>query len=132
LTPLYIEYINEKIKLKWSPEQISGHIKLDGLIPVSHETIYKYLLQDKENGGKLYKIPYKKSSLIQEAVVEMLVPIKPWIHTITSDNGKEFASHENISKSLDIDYYFCHPYSSWERGLNEHDHNLWSWKTPMG
>jgi IS30 family transposase len=197
LTPLHIEYINEKIELKWSPEQISGRMKLDGLTPISHETIYKYLLQDKENGGKLYlnlrhkhkrykkrygsgdkrgqipnrrsiderpkivddkerigdfeidlvigknhkqalitlvdrkskftiinKIPYKKSSLVEEAVIEMLVPLKPWIHTITSDNGKEFASHENIAKSLNIDYYFCHPYSSWERGLNENTNGL--------
>ena len=39
--------------------------------------------------------------------------------TITLDNGKEFAEHEQLGKSLDADVYFAKPYHSWERGLNE-------------
>ena len=41
------------------------------------------------------------------------------IHTITYDNGLEFAEHERMAKVLDVDVYFAHPYSSWERGINE-------------
>ena len=41
------------------------------------------------------------------------------IHTITADNGKEFAKHQEIAKELDISFYFCKPYHSWERGANE-------------
>jgi len=54
LTELQTSYIKEKIQLKWSPEQISGRMRLDGLNPVTHETIYRYILRDKNNGGKLY------------------------------------------------------------------------------
>jgi IS30 family transposase len=36
----------------------------------------------------------------------------------------EFANHKAISTTLDCDYYFCHPYSSWERGLNEYTNGL--------
>jgi IS30 family transposase len=32
------------------------------------------------------------------------------IYTITSDNGLEFANHQNISKALDYNHYFYHPY----------------------
>jgi IS30 family transposase len=46
------------------------------------------------------------------------------VHTITSDNGSEFAYHETISKNLKADFYFAHPYSSWERGLNENTNGL--------
>jgi IS30 family transposase len=35
------------------------------------------------------------------------------------DNGKEFTQHQKIAKALNADVYFAHPYSSWERGLNE-------------
>ena len=49
----------------------------------------------------------------------MLRPFKDVVHTITADNGKEFAYHEKISIALSADVYFAHPYSSWERGLNE-------------
>ena len=41
------------------------------------------------------------------------------IHTITADSGKEFAKHQEIAKELDISFYFCKPYHSWERGANE-------------
>ena len=44
--------------------------------------------------------------------------------TITGDNGSEFAYHEKISKALNADFYFAHPYSSWERGLNENTNGL--------
>ena len=39
-------------------------------------------------------------------------------------NGSEFAYHETISKELNTDFYFAHPYSSWERGLNENTNGL--------
>ena len=47
-----------------------------------------------------------------------------------ADNGKEFnlkvtsAGHEKIKAALDADIYFAHPYSSWERGLNENTNGL--------
>lgn len=44
--------------------------------------------------------------------------------SITADNGSEFAYHEKISKELNTDFYFAHPYSSWERGLNENTNGL--------
>jgi IS30 family transposase len=40
---------------------------------------------------------------------------------LTSDVA---AYHEKISKELNIDFYFAHPYSSWERGLNENTNGL--------
>ena len=45
----------------------------------------------------------------------MLQPIKAIIHTVTSDNGKEFAYHKKIAAALDVDFYFANPYHSWER-----------------
>lgn len=40
--------------LKYSPMQISYELKAQG-INLSHETIYRYLIKDKKQGGKLYK-----------------------------------------------------------------------------
>jgi len=39
--------------------------------------------------------------------------------TLTLDNGSEFTRHEEVAESAKVDTYFCHPYSSWERGANE-------------
>ena len=57
-------------------------------------------------------------------MVRLLGRYKKHVHTITTDNGLEFAQHQTIAKKLKCDYYFCHPYSSWERGLNENINGL--------
>jgi IS30 family transposase len=44
--------------------------------------------------------------------------------TITVDNGKEFAEHEKLSKAINVQIFFAHPYHPWERGLNEHTNGL--------
>jgi len=46
------------------------------------------------------------------------------MHTITSDNGGEFARHERIAEGLRARFYFAHPYASRERGLNENADGL--------
>jgi transposase, IS30 family len=40
---------------QWSPEQISHRLKKEGHASISHETIYKFVYEDKKNGGELYK-----------------------------------------------------------------------------
>ena len=50
------KFIREKLsKEQWSPEQIWGYCKENNIDMVSHESIYKFVYQDKDNGGVLYK-----------------------------------------------------------------------------
>ncbi|MEJ1357554.1 MAG: IS30 family transposase [Candidatus Sedimenticola sp. (ex Thyasira tokunagai)] len=60
----------------------------------------------------------------KRAIVRLLKPLADRVHTLTSDNGREFAYHEQIDSHLDADFYFAHPYASWERGLNENTNGL--------
>lgn len=39
---------------QWSPEQITGTLRLKDLESISHETIYQRILEDKNDGGTLY------------------------------------------------------------------------------
>ena len=65
------------------------------------------------------KVKSKEAYVVARAINEMLEEWMPFIHTITSDNGKEFAEHISIGQNLQIDYFFAAPYHSWERGSNE-------------
>jgi len=47
--------IEEKLRLDWSPEQISGWLKKNTEVQVSHESIYQYIYADKRAGGDLHK-----------------------------------------------------------------------------
>lgn len=55
LTAALVTIIVEKLHEQWSPEQISGRLKAEGIASVSHETIYQLVWNDKRNGGSLYQ-----------------------------------------------------------------------------
>jgi hypothetical protein len=46
---------------------------------------------------------------------------------MTGDNGTEFAEHRTIAQELDIDFFFTHPYSSWEKGTIASPEKFSSW-----
>jgi len=53
-----------------------------------------------------------------------LQPIGIAAYLIDGADGKEFASHQEIARTLRANFYFAHQYSSWERGLNENTNGL--------
>lgn len=184
------------LQQRWSPEQICYRRKLVGLAPISQESIYQRIWQDKRQGGTLWQclrhrlrrgkrgrihqargliigrvgIEYrpvivdsrsrigdweadtvfgrqsqaplltlvdrrsrycmiaalksKHSEHVGERMVAALSRLNTPVHTITSDNGKEFAQHVKVSKALKADFYFARPYASWERGTNENTNGL--------
>ena len=64
-------------------------------------------------------VPFKTAELVSQAMIAVLKPYSMCVHTLTTDNGREFAQHERIAATLDADFFFAHAYSSWERGANE-------------
>lgn len=44
--------------------------------------------------------------------------------TITVDNGSEFSDYKGMTKNERTEVYYCHPYSSWERGSNENANRI--------
>ena len=175
----------------WSPEQISGRLKREG-ISISHEAIYQYvkkagLICNLRHEGKKYKrkksakagvscIPNRTDIAERPKIVEEKARVGDWegdtiishgshcalltlvdrhskytiirkvgrktsenlstavinslkkeglpVHTITFDNGSEFAGHQKISKKLKTAIYFSRPHKSSDRGLNEHTNGL--------
>ncbi|MCL1049209.1 IS30 family transposase [Shewanella abyssi] len=52
--------------------------------------------------------------------------------TLTLDNGKEFSAFKELESAVGIDIYFADPYSSWQRGANEHANGLLGRYFPKG
>src|SRR5687767_13882158 len=46
--------VNELLGRQWSPEQVAGHLRREGLLSISHEMIYRHVWRDKKQGGALY------------------------------------------------------------------------------
>jgi len=68
------------------------------------------------------KVLSKDSANARDALCIMLKGRK--VKTITSDNGSEFAMHEQIAKIVGAQYYFADPYSSYQRGSNENGNGM--------
>lgn len=101
-----------------------GHWEFDTIYGLDQKS-YLLTLTDKASKYQIIrKLPNKEAATVlsemQKIVSTTLLPFK----TITSDNGTEFAEHEAISALTKADFFFAHPYSSWERGLNEHQNGL--------
>lgn len=188
--------VDRLLRQEWSPEQISGRLKKEQGLRISHEWIYQHILADKQSGGDLYKhlrcqkqrrkrygsydrrgkLPNCRSIEERPAVVQarkrlgdwevdtllgkqqkhamltlterksrftllgkvsrrtafavrqrlchLLLPFQDKVLTLTSDHGKEFAEHELIAETLQLKFYFAHPYAAWERGTNENTNGL--------
>ena len=94
-----------------------GDIEIDLIIGMNHQQAI-VTINDRVSGVlKMGKVKSKEAHEVRLVVNDLLEEWIPYIHTITSDNGKEFAQHEEIAGYLMIDYYFAHPYHSWEREL---------------
>jgi len=78
------------------------------------------------------KVKSKKAEVIERKTIELLQDWMPFLNTITSDNGKEFAHHKSVAQALDIDFYFADLTISWQRGANENLNGLVRQYFPKG
>jgi IS30 family transposase len=55
ISGIYEEMVIEKMNEGWSPQQVSARLKMEKMLHVSHETVYRYIYLDKRGGGQLYR-----------------------------------------------------------------------------
>ena len=101
-----------------------GDWEIDTVIGKGHQGILVTLVERKTLYSLAAQVDSKHAEPVTKATISLLTPLKGRIHTITADNGKEFALHEKIARQLKTKVYFAHPYHSWERGVNENTNGL--------
>jgi transposase, IS30 family len=55
ITPETWETVERYLRLDWSPEQVAGFLRVEGILSISHESIYVHVWHDKTCGGELWK-----------------------------------------------------------------------------
>ncbi len=101
-----------------------GDWELDSIIGSHHRGAITSMVERVSKLTKLALLKTPSSAATHAAIIAKLEPLKAHVHTLTSDNGKEFAAHKTISNELEAEFYFATPYHSWERGLNENTNGL--------
>jgi IS30 family transposase len=89
-------------------KQRFGDLEIDTIIGKNHKGAI-VTINDRATGILRMKIiKAKESELVKQAAIELLENWKPYLFT-TSDNGKEFAMHQEIATVLEVDFYFANP-----------------------
>lgn len=101
-----------------------GDWELDTIIGKNHQQAVVSAVERVSKKTVLKKVEKKTADLVTTSLIDGLKSMKSHVITMTGDNGSEFAYHEQIAEALEADFYFAHPYSSWERGLNENTNGL--------
>jgi IS30 family transposase len=83
------------------------------------------LVERKSGYVLLEKVPNLQAATVREAAAERYATIPPTLRkTLTLDNGKEFAQHQELEEEAELKIYFAKPYCAWQRGTNENTNGL--------
>lgn len=73
---------------------------------------------------RMRRVPNGEADTVMRAIVHALHLLQTRVHTLTWDNGSEFAEHALVDIALTAKSYFADPYSSRQRGTNENTNGL--------
>ncbi|MBW8185215.1 IS30 family transposase [Shewanella nanhaiensis] len=119
------QVVDERSRIgDWEGDLIEGK-KSSGYLMTHLERKTRYLIAK--------KIDDKRAASFNRVSIEAFQTLpKEKRHTLTLDNGKEFSAFKELESAVGIDIYFADPYSSWQRGANEHANGLLRRYFPKG
>lgn len=121
-----------------------GHWEMDCVVGTREKGKVLLVFTERLTRQEIIKIlPRKKVKYVIKALDELEKELgfrkfSKMFKTITVDNGSEFAGGVEFERSCisktkkRTKVYFCHPYSSWERGSNENNNKLIRRHLPKG
>mgnify|MGYP001125478793 CR=1 FL=1 len=122
-------FIKNRISIDERPQVVEdksriGDWEIDLVIGKGHSGALVTIVERKTSFTVSTRVDDKSAKTVTAATIALLAPFKDAVLTITADNGKEFAYHEEMTKHLECGVYFADPYCSWQRGLNENTNGL--------
>lgn len=114
-----------KTSIDERPEHIdareeAGHWEGDLMVSRQSHAVLLHLRERKTRFSQIVNLPDAKAETAKHAVISTLGAFPGDLaRTLTLDNGSENAQHDEVAAVLNLDVYFTHPYSAWEKGTIE-------------
>ncbi len=130
-------HIPGRVDISERPEEVgrkerTGDREADTVIGKGHSGAVVTLVDRASKFVFLQRAGRRTSAAVGAAMVEMPQPSAAPVHTVTADNGREFAGHDGVAEALGASFHFANPCHSWERGLNGHTNGLVRQYLPKG
>ena len=121
--------LSNRVSIEQRPAEVEtrqrlGDWEVDTMIGKRHKQALVTIIERKSRLVLLHKVEQRTAGAVEDAITHLLEPWARDVHTITADNGKEFARHKQIANKLTAKFYFAHPNAAWERGSNENANGL--------
>ncbi len=121
--------IPHRVSIEQRPAEVEtkltlGHWEGDTVVGAERQGGILTLVERVTKVLRMAYLPQATAQAVEAATIELLKDVPGGVKTITFDNGKEVTYHQNIAQRLECQVYFAHPYSPWERGLNENTNGL--------
>ena len=94
-----------------------GHWERDLMFGKNRKKTVLVIVDRKSRYTKLRLLDNKKAQGVNEHTKRALTG--KVTRSITNDRGNEFMHHKQLKEEMKVKIYFCHPYTSQERGTNE-------------
>jgi len=129
--------IPNRVGIEKRPKIVEKKIRIgdwegDTVVGKNHQGALVTLVDRKSKLTLIGKVPRYTADAVEQNIVTLMKVLPRRNHTLTVDNGKEFASHESVAETLRIKVYFADPYCAWQRGLNENTNGLIRQYVPKG
>ena len=122
--------IKNRVSIDLRPKEVEdrivpGHWESDLIIGQDKKTAIGTIVERTSRFVIIVPLKNRTAKEIKRAFKNALKKLpKELTKSLTHDNGMEMAQHTLFTKETKIPVYFCHPYSSWERGTNENTNGL--------
>ena len=122
--------ISDTVSISERPEEVEtrltfGHWEGDTVLGKRKTGCIGTLVERASGFTLAFKLDNAKAENFNKAAVKAFSSLPKILKkTLTVDNGTEFMLHKELAKALDMDIYFCDPYSPWQRGSNENTNGL--------
>lgn len=109
--------IPNRTDIEERPESVNarehvGDWEADTMIGKNHKGVFVTLDERKSKLRLAMPVSSKKAREVTDAMIHLFKPVQRFVKTITFDNGKEFAMHEEVALKVGCDTYFAKPYHS--------------------
>ena len=119
-----IEVLERLVPGHWEGDLIKGKMNRSQVGTLVERTTLYVALVKLEN-GKAETAAQGFADILNRFDAEMR-------RSMTYDQGREMARHQDLSEKTGIKVYFAHPHSPWERGINENTNGLLRQYLPKG
>jgi IS30 family transposase len=121
--------IPNRVSIEKRPELVNqrgriGDWEGDTIIGKNHRGKLVTLVDRVSLLTRIRKVENKTAAVVCQSIIQTIRTLADSFFSLTLDNGTEFTYHEEMTQTTGIPIYFCHPYSSFERGTNENTNGL--------